>query len=101
MPTLLIYACSAMLFVGAAPMPYGYYTLLRLIACGVFAYAAWVAYDQRNKLLPYAYAALALIFNPIIKIHLPKDIWILIDVGAGIFLLATAKFVTDEPSTTK
>jgi hypothetical protein len=29
------------------------------------------------------------LFNPIIKIHLPKEYWVVIDVVAGILLLAT------------
>jgi len=92
-PTAVIYICAAMLFVGAAPMPYGYYTLLRLVACGVFAFAAFVAFDRKSKTLPWVYGLLAVVFNPIIKIYLPKEVWVLIDVGAGILLLATAKAV--------
>lgn len=93
MPPVVIYLCAAMLFVGAAPLPYGYYTLLRLVACGVFAFAAFVAFERKNKTLPWIYGLLALVYNPIIKIFLPKEIWALVDVAAGILLLSTAKTV--------
>ncbi|MDZ4211263.1 MAG: DUF6804 family protein [Methylotenera sp.] len=93
MPTAVIYICAAMLFVGAAPLPYGYYMLLRLVACGVFAFAAFVSFDRKNKTLPWVYGLLALLFNPIIKIHLPKEVWAFVDVASAILLLATAKVV--------
>lgn len=93
MPTAIIYICAAMLFLGAAPLPYGYYILLRLVACGVFAFAAFVSFDRKNKTLPWVYGLLALLFNPIIKIYLPKETWAFVDVAAAILLLATAKAV--------
>lgn len=82
-----------MLFLGAAQLPYGYYTILRLVACGVFAFAAFVAFERKSKVLPWVYGLLALIFNPIIKIYLPKEIWAVIDIAAGILLLVTAKAI--------
>jgi len=67
--------------------------LLRLVACGVFAFAAFIAFDRKSKVLPWVYGLLAVLFNPIIKIHLPKEVWAFVDVAAGILLLATAKAV--------
>lgn len=93
MPIAVIYICAVMLFVGAAPLPYGYYTILRLVACGVFAFAAFIAFERKSKALPWVYGFLALIFNPIIKIYLPKEIWAVIDIAAGILLLVTAKAI--------
>lgn len=93
MPIAAIYICAVMLFVGAAPLPYGYYTLLRLVACGVFAFAAFIAFERKSKVLPWVYGLLALIFNPIIKIYFPKEIWAVIDIAAGILLLVTAKAI--------
>ena len=93
MPIALIYICAAMLFLGATPLPYSYYMLLRLIAFGIFTFAAFVSFDRKNKALPWVYGLLALLFNPLIKIHLPKEVWALVDVGAGVLLLATAKAV--------
>lgn len=93
MPIAVIYICAVMLFIGAAPLPYGYYTLLRLVACGVFAFAAFVSFERKNKILPWVFCLLALLFNPIIKVHLPKEAWALVDIAAGVFLLVTAKAV--------
>lgn len=93
MPIAVIYICAAMLLVGAAPLPHGYYMLLRLVACGVFAFAAFVSFDRKHKILPWVFGLLALLFNPFIKVHLPKEVWAFVDVAAAILLLATAKAV--------
>jgi len=93
MPIAVIYAATAMLFLGSAPLPYGYYMLLRLVACGVFAFAVFIAFDRKHKLLPWVYGFMALVFNPVIKIHFPKEMWAVVDIAAGILLLATAKVV--------
>ena len=78
-------------------MPYGYYTLLRLVACAVFGFAAFIAFERKSKVLPWLYAILALLFNPIIKVYLPKEMWAIMDVASGIFLLATSKTVRKRP----
>lgn len=91
MPTTVIYIAAVMLFVGTAPMFYGYYTLLRLVACGIFAVSAFIAYDRKYKALPWIYGFMALVFNPIIKIYFTKEVWGVVDVTAGVLLLATAK----------
>ncbi|WP_071946396.1 DUF6804 family protein [Halomonas aestuarii] len=89
MPLAVIYIAAAMLIFGAAPMPYGYYTLLRLVATIVFAWAAFETYGRKKQYLPWIFGLLALLFNPFVKIYLPKEIWAFIDIGAGFLLLMT------------
>lgn len=93
MPVAVIYICAAMLFLGTTPLPYGYYTLLRLVAFGVFAFAAFVAHQRDNQVLPWFYGLFAVLFNPIIKIHLPREAWQFLDISAGVLLLVTARTV--------
>lgn len=96
MPPIVIYIASALLALGAAPLPYGYYMFLRLVACGVFAFAAYISFTKRGRVLPYIYACLALLFNPIIKVHLPKEAWTVVDLASAALLLATAKHLRAE-----
>jgi len=49
MPVTVIYIAAVMLFIGAVPMPYGYYMLLRFVATGVFAWAAFVTYERKGN----------------------------------------------------
>jgi hypothetical protein len=96
MPPAVIYVASALLALGAAPLPYGYYTLLRLVACAVFAFAAYISFTRKARVLPYVFGLLAVLFNPIVKVHLPKDVWIVIDLVSAVLLLATLKHVRAE-----
>ena len=101
MPVAVIYILVAMLFIGAAPLPYGYYMLLRFVATGVFAWAAIVSFERKNQSLPWVFGLLALLFNPIVKIHMPKEFWAFIDIGAGLLLLLAKRHVqqTDNERT--
>ena len=96
MPRLVIYATAAMLLLGAAPMPYGYYTLLRLVGCIVVAVATFAALARRYATLPWVYGLMALVFNPVFKLHFPKELWALIDVAAAVLLFATAKSIASR-----
>ena len=78
-----IYIISALLLIGAAPLPYGYYMLLRIAACGFFIWGAVITHEQNNQYLPWVFVLLALLFNPIIKIHLPKELWAIIDIASA------------------
>ena len=93
MPLPIVYIAAAMLVLGAFPLPYGYYTLLRFVGCAVFGIAAYVAFNRKSQYLPWVYALLAIVFNPFIKIHFPKETWMVIDVAAGLLLLASAKHI--------
>jgi hypothetical protein len=87
MPVAPIYIISALLFLGAVPLPYGYYMLLRIAACGFFIWAAVITYEKQSQYLPWVFGLLALLFNPIIKIHLPKELWAAVDIASAIFIL--------------
>lgn len=89
MPIAVIYIAAALLFIGAMPLPYGYYMLLRIIATGIFVWAALVAHERKHDALPWVYGVLAVLFNPLIKVHLPKELWTAVDIGSGILLLTT------------
>ena len=87
MPKQVIYLAVGFLLLGVLPLPYGYYTLLRLIACAVFAWAAYVSFENKKALLPWVFIVLALLFNPVIEVYLSKELWAAIDLGSAIFLL--------------
>ena len=93
MPPITIYFPAAMLIMSVAPWPYGYYTLLRFVATAAFAAAAAVAFSRKRQLLPWIYVGLALLCNPIVKVHLQKEAWVIVDIGAAAFLIITRKII--------
>jgi hypothetical protein len=92
-PTAVIYASAAMLAAALLPWPYGYYQLLRLVACGVFAYAAYVAFRRERAGYGFGYAILAALFNPFVPVYLSREVWAPIDVGAALWLLVSKKVI--------
>ena len=80
---------AVMLLLALFPLPYGYYTLLRLIVCGAVAYLAYREFDvaQRSSGWFFILGVIAVLFNPLIPIHLSREIWAPIDVVVAIILI--------------
>jgi hypothetical protein len=73
-------AAAVMCVVAMIPgLPYGYFTLLRVIVCGAAAFSAINLFEQKVEGLAWVLVMIALLFNPFIKIHLGRDVWWLVD----------------------
>jgi len=92
----LIYITASLLVVGALPMPYGYYMLLRIAATLVFTWSAFIAYERSYKWLPWVYAILAILFNPIMPVYFQKELWVIIDILAAALLFLTQRHLVDD-----
>ena len=68
-------------------MPYGYYQFIRFAALAGFGYLAYTANEQNNKNEVFVYIALAILFQPFMKIALGRELWNIIDVVVGIGLI--------------
>ena len=78
---------SAIFLLCLAPMPYGYYTLVRVIATVVFGIYAYKCYVAKKEGLTWVFVTLALLFQPFAKIALGRVIWNVIDVIVAIGLI--------------
>ena len=78
---------GVMLLVGALPIPiYAYYIFLRILVC--LTCILIIIQARKGKIgSPMMYVLLAILFNPVIPIHLPKMVWFPIDIAAGLILL--------------
>ena len=85
-----------MLFVAVADLQYGYYQILRWVVCGAAAYIAYIAYNWRKVWATWVFGFVALLFNPIIPVHLTKEIWQPIDVTCGRLFGASALFLRES-----
>lgn len=86
--TLTIIA-SGFLFIALFDgLPYVYFTLLRFIVCAVGVYLAYnIHEDNKGSLWVWAFAGIAVLFNPIIPIYLQRGQWMVIDLIIGIFFV--------------
>lgn len=71
---------AASLLICLAPMPYGYYTLIRMLATLVFCIYAYRCYMAKKEGLTCIFVTLALLFQPFIKVALGRIVWNIIDV---------------------
>ena len=78
---------SILLFVCLFDMPYGYYQLVRFLALIFFGILAYKANQQNKQTETIVYGSLALLFQPIFKISLGRELWNFVDVIVGIGLL--------------
>lgn len=67
--------------------PYGFFTLLRFIVFTATAYVSWMAYEQQKEKWVWVFGFLAVLFNPFIVIHLNRELWSLIDLIVGVFMI--------------
>lgn len=71
--------------IGLLPMPYGYYNLSRIVVCVCSIYFAVQLFKENDYVFVWIFAFLAILYNPIIPIHLyEKGIWIIVNIITGI-----------------
>jgi len=99
-PLLIPAAIAALMLFGAlGDWPYGYYLTLRLVVCGISAYTAFVAYEWQQTWAAWLFAGIALLFNPFVPVHLPKELWQVIDVACGVLFIAIMAILRERRHT--
>ncbi len=83
-PLPMLRALIAALLIAVLPLPYGYYELLRLVACGLSSWAAWGSWQVGLQNRAGCWGLLALIYNPIVPVHLDKPTWIVINLASAV-----------------
>lgn len=78
--TILLFGCLI-------DFPYGYYQFVRFAALLGFTYLAFNANEKGFSYEVFIYVALAILFQPFIKIALGRTIWNIVDVIVGVLLL--------------
>jgi hypothetical protein len=71
---------AAMLLLALLELPYGYYTMLRLVVCltaAIIAFQSWPKYQA----WAIAFGLVALLFNPLIIVALDRETWAPIDLA--------------------
>ena len=66
---------------------YDYYTLLRWVACGVAAFTAFQAAQNKKFGWLFIFIIAAIVLNPISPLHLKRGTWAFVDAAAAVLLL--------------
>lgn len=83
--------------------PYGYYIVLRWVCCSAFCFLAWLACQRRQQGWTWVLGTIAAVYNPLVPVHLTREIWSVINVVtvgiamASIFAIKVSIEVHDAP----
>jgi hypothetical protein len=92
-------ALSTLLLICLFDLPYGYYQLFRFIALVGFAILAYYEYERKNIPMVIVFVGLMLLFQPIAKVTLGRQVWNIVDVVVAVGLIGTIflqKFKSDK-----
>lgn len=85
----LLIACL-LLLTAVLPMPYSYYQLLRIAMTIVAGIMAYDLFETNKKFLFGVFVVIAVLYNPIIVIHLDRAIWTPINIFTAVFFAVFA-----------
>jgi hypothetical protein len=78
---------AVLFFLCLADMPYGFYQLVRFVALIGFIVLAYQSIQGSRKVEFIIYGSLAVLFQPLVKIALGRQIWNIVDIVVGLGLL--------------
>lgn len=82
----ILYIAAGLLLIAVFPLPYGYYTFCRIAISAITIYVA-LNHLKKETISFYIFIGIAILFNPIVPIHLSKEIWIPIDLILSIYFI--------------
>ena len=78
---------SAFLLLCLLPMPYGYYMIVRFVSMVAFGVMSYQYIQKKQTILAVTFGALALLFQPFIKVALGRTMWNIVDVIVAVLLV--------------
>jgi hypothetical protein len=78
---------AVLLFAAPGRHAYDYYTLLRCVACGVAAFTAFQAAQNKKFGWLFIFVIVAVMLNPIAPLHLKGETWAFVDAAAAVLFL--------------
>jgi hypothetical protein len=89
MITLVKVLLAVFLFLCVLDMPYGYYQFVRFLAMMAFALLAYHEFNRNNQSAAFLFIGLAILFQPLIKLALGRELWNIVDVVVGLGLIVS------------
>ena len=80
---------AVLLLICLLHMPYGYYQLVRFIAVVGFAILAYYEYERQNIPVVIVFVGLMVLFQPLAKIPLGRQVWNVVDVVVAVGLVVS------------
>lgn len=81
-------AGAAILLLCIFPLPYGFFTIVRVAMTIIGAYLAYKYYEDDNTLLALVFCGIAVLFQPFAPLTLGRDMWLVVDIIVALLLIA-------------
>lgn len=89
--TIFRWTVIALLVLALLPMPYNFYFILRIAVTIYCAIEAYYAYERKKTALAVVFIVVVILYNPIIRMNFPKEIWTLLNAGFAATLFLARK----------
>ena len=90
-PHLIPSIVAAAFLLGAlGRWPYDYYVVLRVVTCASAAFVAFNAHKWQRMRWLWLFGGIAILFNPLVPVHLSRVTWQPIDVLTAVAFLVAA-----------
>jgi len=76
--------------------PYGYYVFLRWVTCATSIIFAFYAFSLDKVWVAWTLGFVAILFNPLIPIHLSREVWLPIDIVLAVFFIVLSLVFTSN-----
>ena len=93
MPVQIVIITAVFLLLTILPVPDSYYSLLRIVAFGTFAWGTYTNLTKPPLYIPLMYGLFAVYFNPLFEIAMPEQIRIPVHLAGGVILLLTRRHI--------
>lgn len=91
------YIAIALLILALNPSnPYGFYILLRWVCCAIFIYFTFIAFEKNKVEWVWILGIIAFIYNPIIRFHLNRPLWTIINIATIVAILKSFSILTPK-----
>jgi hypothetical protein len=80
---------AVLLCVALGRHPYGYYVLVRWVACGACIISAWSAFRRGSPAWAWFFVASGGVFNPVVPLHMSRSMWAVADLILGVLLVVS------------
>jgi hypothetical protein len=87
--TLVKSTLAILLLLCLLHLPYGYSQLIRFIAVIGFSILAYYEYERKNIPLVIVFVGLVLLFQPMVKVSLGREVWNIVDVVVAAGLIGS------------
>ncbi len=93
----------AMLLIATHKLPYGYYSMTRIVVCGFAGFLVWIGWEDgpASRGWSILLGLVATLFNPIFPVFLSRETWFYLDLGVALIFAAHLGFVRLQRLQTK